>query len=244
MLVRFINAIVSTGSFYLLFFTSLLALSVNRAAAEEITPELKNISEYFLSVNQETSIDEVADHLVQLKIYVQSLGHQTPTWDAVIDAFKEGLQENGNLITDEDRERIKSLLITKEAKYAYNNTQTNACNINQLPIQQFILGKPFRQILGMFSKKHHHKHKTKNSVAKQPEMSDNMAISVMIAAGGALCCILPIPGAIWVGEALILYAGYKAFDEIGEISKQNRINQNNADHDRWKDGFLRSYKIR
>ena len=96
MLACFINNYISGCRLSLVCLTSILILLFSKSEAEEIAPELRNINEYFLFVNQDTPIDEVADHLVQLKTYVQSLGYQTPSWDTVIPKVIENSVLNRN----------------------------------------------------------------------------------------------------------------------------------------------------
>lgn len=223
-------------------FQAVLLVFCLNASAEEVSQEIKWIPEYFNHLDENTSLEEIADHVVQIKLQAMSYGYEVPTWDDFILSFKEALGDDSYLLSDQEASRIKGILAQKELEHTINGNSITIPEGATIPINQFMLGRIFRSLIKPIFHKHHHKHKSDGkSVARQPEMSDKVATAVMLSAGGALCFLLPIPGSNWLGALMIGTAVKYIVDDSLDKSAENRRNPPSAIARDWEDRFYRKY---
>ena len=140
-------------SLYICYVFSLIFFHFSRSDASETVPDFKWVQDYFSKVDETTPIEEVADHLVQLKLYVQSFGYQTPSWDEFITLFKEALGEYSDLLPEEDANKLRAILINKEIQYALDGYVIETPREQLVPYQNCGLKSALKWIPPLFWKK-------------------------------------------------------------------------------------------
>lgn len=197
MLVGFIRACFSRKSFCIAAALVIAFIPLNKAVSGENqvhSTEFAWVQDYFDSLDESSSLEEITDFLVNLKLFLDAEGYNTPS---LIDLSLWAKKYFHYYDIDIDEE------IFEKIQEKFENESTILPAINNLRSSQDFC------IWQIDSKKH------------KSIFSKDLAIAFCEFIGGALLMAVPIPGASIVGGGMMADAGRRAYNQVKEVNKKN-----------------------
>lgn len=155
---------------------------------------------YFNSVDERTSIEEMIDFLVSLRIVLQAKGYQMPSLAELCLTMRSYLIEKNIEIDENNIERIYNEILKREDSIVNHSSSFQLANKSS----KFKIIKVKR------------KKKTDNEL----KMSDEFAKGFVKALGGALLCIIPHPVTWGIGAALVADGIKDMLEHVGDAPRE------------------------
>ncbi len=140
------------------------------------------VKRYFDSLTDSTSIEEVVDFLVSLRVGLHAKGYSVPSLADLCLKMKDYLLENEIPINEEEFQMIYNEIVNREG-----------CLINQISFSYAFNDVSNMEVIQV---------KKKNKKAGF-NVSNGFAIGFVKALGGALLCVIPHPITWTIGGALV-----------------------------------------
>ena len=167
------------------FAASSTEVCLNSVSVSKSNHEFEWVTRYFNSLDDDTSVDEVIDFIVNLRDALEAKGYKVPPFGDFFLKVEEDLMDRGIELDEDVMQELYQKFVERESSY-----------IQVSPARDLAAGTKNSKFLQIKSSK-----KKKNDGIK---MSEGTAKGFMKTFAGALLCIIPHPVTWSIGSGLII----------------------------------------